>query len=86
VCRYQPEKRGDACLATIEAIYFFYRDFIERQQGSYNGEADNLLLFFSHQYKLIQNVYQKEQKRFNRIPNYIQPTEQQDQSEAAEAE
>eukprot|EP00698_Gefionella_okellyi_P015048 TRINITY_DN4217_c0_g1_i1.p1 TRINITY_DN4217_c0_g1~~TRINITY_DN4217_c0_g1_i1.p1 ORF type:complete len:167 (+),score=43.28 TRINITY_DN4217_c0_g1_i1:162-662(+) len=71
--RYQPEKRGDECLATIEAIYFFYRDFVEKSKGSYNGEVDNLLLFYVHQYNRIQEEYRKKQLPFVRIPNWVQP-------------
>jgi hypothetical protein len=67
--RYQ--QCGDECLATIEAIYYFFKEYHKRVCGTYNGEYDNLLFFFSFFYNLIQDKYKKEAKPFPRIQNYI---------------
>uniref|UniRef100_A0A3B1JZZ1 tRNA-uridine aminocarboxypropyltransferase 1 n=1 Tax=Astyanax mexicanus TaxID=7994 RepID=A0A3B1JZZ1_ASTMX len=44
----------DTYLATIEAIYYFLKDFhIHCLEREYNGEYDNLLFFYSFLHKLI---------------------------------
>jgi hypothetical protein len=57
--RYQD--LGEHCLSTIEAIYYFMREFLEAQQTfnrvDYDGRYDNLLYFFSFFYHLIQRSY-----------------------------
>ncbi|KAL6050615.1 DTW domain-containing protein 1 [Balamuthia mandrillaris] len=63
---------GDTCLATIEAIYYFYREWHEKQRGEYNGEYDDLLFYYTYMYKMIQQSYKEENKSFKRIKNYIQ--------------
>jgi hypothetical protein len=61
--RYQKGKTEDH-LATIEAVYFFCRQFHEALHGCgasgwapYGGEYDNLLYYYSHQYMQIQRLY-----------------------------
>ncbi|KAJ2478837.1 hypothetical protein EV174_004189 [Coemansia sp. RSA 2320] len=41
-------------MATIEAIYFLYRDSV---RGMYNGEYDALMYFFKYFYDFIQSEY-----------------------------
>ncbi|KAJ3107202.1 DTW domain-containing protein 1 [Phlyctochytrium planicorne] len=59
--RYQ--KYGDFCLATIEAIYWFYREILNAKAKKlnepieYNGLVDDLLFYFKLQYDKIQNIY-----------------------------
>lgn len=59
--RYQD--LGEHCLSTIEAIYYFMREFLEAQERNnnqmivYDGRYDNLLYFFSFFYHLIQRSY-----------------------------
>ncbi|PRP76847.1 hypothetical protein PROFUN_14806 [Planoprotostelium fungivorum] len=68
--RYQDH--GREFLATIEAIYYFYREYQQRINGGvYRGEMDNLLYYFSFFYNLIQGVYKKNNKEFNRIEGYV---------------
>jgi DTW domain-containing protein YfiP len=68
--RYQ--KEGDTCLATIEAIYYFAKEFEEARSGNYQGQFDDLLWYYSHMYRLIQKTYKTNpDKRFNKINNYI---------------
>jgi DTW domain-containing protein YfiP len=63
--RYQ--QHGDEFLATIEAIYFFFREYsvelnkIKNQTNEeiYNGEYDDLLFFYSFQYDVIQKHYKE---------------------------
>jgi hypothetical protein len=50
------------CLATIEAIYYFFNEFILAREGKYDGECDNLLYFFVQQYQLIQAHYKQNPK------------------------
>ena len=61
--RYQKGKTEDH-LATIEAVYFFCRQFHEvlHTNGvagwpAYNGQYDNLLFYYSYQYMQIQKLY-----------------------------
>jgi len=63
---------GDHCLATIEAIYYFFKEHHVRMHGTYNGEYDNLLFYFAYNYQLIQKKYQTEKIVFPRIDNYVQ--------------
>ncbi len=58
--RYQD--LGEHCLSTIEAIYYFMREFQETADTnftvvSYDDKFDNLLYFFSFFYHLIQRSY-----------------------------
>ncbi|KAH3825884.1 tRNA-uridine aminocarboxypropyltransferase 1-like [Dreissena polymorpha] len=48
----------DTHLATIEAIYYFMREFHEHfVDTQYSGQYDNLLFFFNFMYKKIRNIY-----------------------------
>ena len=62
-------------LATIEAIYFFYKAFIEAQNGGiYNGEVDNLLWYYVFQYEYIQGLFTEDTKKevsHKLDPNYF---------------
>jgi len=72
--RYQ---RGvtDKNLSTIEAMYFFMRDYDKVMNSQeYDGKYDDLLYFYSYTYALIQNEYKKGQKKerdFKTIKGYI---------------
>lgn len=64
--RYQD--LGEHCLSTIEAIYYFMREFQETKNNRnleivYDGRFDNLLYFFSFFYHLIQSSYIKNPDR-----------------------
>lgn len=58
-----------SCLSTIEAIYYFMREFHEEVLGlTYMHEYDNLLFFFVYFYRKIREKYQgvKELKAYQR--------------------
>ncbi len=38
----------------------------------YAGQFDNLLYFFAHQYKLIQDVYQRNGAQVRNKPNFVE--------------
>lgn len=65
--RYQ--QFGEEFLATIEAIYFALKEVYQFTKGSYSGELDDMLFFYSYFYQMIQNNYQD--KEFSRKENYI---------------
>jgi DTW domain-containing protein YfiP len=44
-------------LSTIEAIHYFCREYHQATHNDYNGEYDDLLYLFVHQYELIQQHY-----------------------------
>lgn len=70
--RYQ--KLSDKNLATIEALYFFIRDYMNVMEGEYDGRFDDLLYYFSFNYAIVQNEYKqglKKDKRFGHIKDYI---------------
>ncbi|KAJ2453458.1 hypothetical protein EV183_002211 [Coemansia sp. RSA 2336] len=56
--RYQTV--DDSYLATIEAIYFLYRDSVGSQ---YSGEYDALMYFYKYFYEHIQGVYAAQPER-----------------------
>jgi hypothetical protein len=61
--RYQSV--GPECLATIEAIYYFFREHAVRaNNGAYNGQYDNLLYFYKFFYDLIQHKYKTDGRPF----------------------
>ena len=54
--RYQHE--SPEFLSTMEAIYFFMKEFIQAQNhGNYSGEVDNLLWYYVFQYEQIQGMF-----------------------------
>lgn len=69
--RYQ--NHGQDHLATVEALYWFMREFAAAQSGApYAGQFDNLLWYFSFNYTLIQEHYNSRRDRsFVHIKNYI---------------
>lgn len=74
--RYQ--HHGDSYLATIEAIYYFFREFFDalHPDMKYDGQYDNLLYYYSFMYNLIQKFYrQKPEINFRHKENYIKYTE-----------
>jgi hypothetical protein len=78
--RYQSDQPKTS-LATIEAIYFFCREYQQQQHlrsaqefPDYDGEFDNLLYYFMGQYQLIQKSYSLDRtKQFTSLhyDNYI---------------
>ncbi|KAJ1964781.1 hypothetical protein IWQ62_002837 [Dispira parvispora] len=64
--RYQ--QFSDNHLATIEAIYFFYREYYDAylrfksssgtQPNKYSGQYDDLMFYYKYFYNLIQRTYQ----------------------------
>ncbi len=63
--RYQKGKTEDH-LATIEAVYFFCRQFHQALHGAavhgwteYTGQYDDLLYYYAYQYELVQRVYRE---------------------------
>eukprot|EP01127_Copromyxa_protea_P023257 TRINITY_DN8664_c0_g1_i1.p1 TRINITY_DN8664_c0_g1~~TRINITY_DN8664_c0_g1_i1.p1 ORF type:complete len:285 (+),score=52.85 TRINITY_DN8664_c0_g1_i1:3-857(+) len=69
---WRVQRCGEECLATIEAIYYFFAEYHERMHGTYNGEYDDLLFYFSYHYNLIQEQYRREDKVFPRKADYVQ--------------
>eukprot|EP00035_Acanthoeca_spectabilis_P032647 m.19707 g.19707 ORF g.19707 m.19707 type:complete len:298 (+) comp5477_c0_seq1:157-1050(+) len=56
-------KKPSTHLATIEAIYHFFKQLPHEKGDSvtqYDGRFDNLLFWFRHQYSLIEETYNKE--------------------------
>lgn len=54
-CFWRRQKgKPDTYLATIEAIYYFLKDFHEHCLAEeYNGEYDNLLFFYSYLHSVV---------------------------------
>lgn len=82
--RYQ---RGitDKNLSTIEAMYFFMRDYDKvMAEQEYDGKYDNLLYFYAYNYALIQNEYKKglkKERNFHKIQGYIKDGEKKEAQE-----
>ena len=80
--RYQSISESN--LATIEALYYFFRDFDVNQSckcdySLYDGKYDNLLYYFVFNYHLIQKEYKeglKKDKEFWRMKDYINGRDQ----------
>jgi hypothetical protein len=69
-------------LSTIEALYFFFRDYettlnCEKSYDKYienGGKWDNLLYFYAFNFKVIQDCYKNgklKDQPFRRIPGYV---------------
>ncbi|CAI2376340.1 unnamed protein product [Moneuplotes crassus] len=84
--RYQ---RGvtDKNLSTIEAMYFFMRDYDKvMSEKDYDGKYDNLLYFYAYTYALIQNEYKKglkKDKEFKTIKGYVKEKSEEDNKEGS---
>lgn len=81
--RYQ--QKSENHLATIEAIYYLYREYAETFEGGYeDGRYDNLLFYYRFFYNLIQDTYrQKPDKKFTHRhrQDYIQYDDNENENE-----
>lgn len=76
--RYQTGMQ-DTALATIEALYFFFRDYevglnCGKDYARYNKKWDDFLWFYAYNYKIIQDVYTTGSlagQQLKHIPGYI---------------
>ncbi|ORZ23443.1 DTW domain-domain-containing protein [Absidia repens] len=74
------QQKSENHLATIEAIYYTYREYAEAYEsedgtGAYHGQYDNLMFYYRFFYNLIQSRYKNNHTRtFNprHQKNYIQ--------------
>ncbi|KAJ6241597.1 dtw domain-containing protein [Anaeramoeba flamelloides] len=74
-------------LSTIEAIYYFFKEFVtHKNNGKYEGQVDNLLFFFEYTFQLIQKKYKREKKPFKHIKGYIKNNENDEDVEEKEKE
>lgn len=79
--RYQ--RIAETNLSTIEALYFFFRDFevglnCHGDYNLYDGRYDNILYYYVYNYWLIQKAYtegDKKHEAFARIEGYIKGKE-----------
>lgn len=63
---WRHQKHAEKCLATCEAIYYFFKEFdqaFNEKKGEakyvYDGKFDNLLFFFVLQFKTILQIHEK---------------------------
>ena len=79
--RYQ-KGEADTSLSTIEALYFFFRDYettlnCKKDYEIYyknGGIWDNLMYFYAHNFQVIQECYKSGKAKdqpFRRIPGYV---------------
>jgi hypothetical protein len=68
---WRQSKVKNTFFLTAKAIYFFFREYQTKKNGTYEGEMDNLLFYYSHLYHLIQKTYQDPSKEFRHKKNYI---------------
>ncbi|KAI7863400.1 DTW domain-containing protein [Spinellus fusiger] len=70
-------------LATIEAIYYLYREYCETYETpkGYDGRYDNLMFYYRFFYYLIQDSYRSTKKAFTHRhrKNYIKYNEEKDE-------
>ena len=52
LCPLQVQTLGASYLSTIETVYHLCRAWISRRDGRYEGQVDNLLLYFVSQVSL----------------------------------
>ncbi|EKE37895.1 hypothetical protein ENUP19_0047G0213 [Entamoeba nuttalli] len=63
---------GKTNLATIEAIYYFYREWYDAMKWDYSNQVDDLLYFYCYTYQKIQEHYKKHPElQFIHIDGYI---------------
>eukprot|EP00731_Ephydatia_muelleri_P007814 Em0004g152a len=61
-CFWRPQAKSPNCLATIEAIYYFFKELDScMSPGPYTGCYDNLLYFYAYQYSIVHRA--QEEKR-----------------------
>jgi hypothetical protein len=68
--RFQPDHMDDTFLATIEAIYAFYREYVGRlaDDGKYDGSMDNLLAVYAWQRERILDAFVANPPKRSRVP------------------
>ncbi|XP_031562605.1 DTW domain-containing protein 1-like isoform X2 [Actinia tenebrosa] len=61
---WRTQRKPNTCLATIEAVYYFFKEYdkyiLERE---YDGRYDNLLYLFAFQYQRVQQEQRKSKRR-----------------------
>ncbi|CAI8001596.1 tRNA-uridine aminocarboxypropyltransferase 1 [Geodia barretti] len=55
---WRPQTKTTSHLATIEAIYYFFRETCQPPEA-YKGEYDNLLYFYAYQYNVVHEAMDK---------------------------
>nr|XP_057945477.1 tRNA-uridine aminocarboxypropyltransferase 1 [Doryrhamphus excisus] len=67
-CFWRSQKgKPDTYLATIEAIYYFLKDFHEQCLAQeYNGEYDNLLFFYSYLHTVVNKSMDRKKEALKR--------------------
>lgn len=74
----------DQHLATIEAIYYLYREFGETYESPYEGQYDDLMFYYKFFYNMIQNTYKANKStKFNnrhQQKDYIKYEQEEDKS------
>lgn len=75
-CFWRHQKgKPDSYLATIEAIYYFLRDYHKHCLGQeYDGEYDNLLFFYSFLHSVV-NKAKTERKTWNQFQKLLPLTQ-----------
>lgn len=57
---WRHQRHAEKCLATCEAIYYFFREFEDARKTTeevkYDGRYDNLLFYYILQFKTILNA------------------------------
>ncbi|XP_020895088.1 DTW domain-containing protein 1 [Exaiptasia diaphana] len=61
---WRPQRKPSTCLATIEAVYYFFKEYQKYiMKSDYDGQFDNLLYFFVFQYLLIKQKKRKSKRQ-----------------------
>lgn len=59
-CFWRPQAKSSNCLATIEAIYYFFKEMDSCLSDSpYSGCYDNLLYFYAYQYSIVHQAQEQ---------------------------
>ncbi|OLY80530.1 DTW domain-containing protein 1 [Smittium mucronatum] len=54
---WRHQTMGESHLATIEAIYFLYKEYTEASKNAKNDNIDDLMFFFKYYYNVVQKNY-----------------------------
>ncbi|XP_065897238.1 tRNA-uridine aminocarboxypropyltransferase 1-like [Dysidea avara] len=82
-CFWRTQWESKHYLATIEAVYYFVKEYHDHSSTqAYDGEYDNLLYYFAYQYNVVQGAISQREENMQRKRPAVEDTTEDKPSQA----